>query len=257
MTENTFPSLTIKALPDVPLIQEGDNLTEIILEALKNANETLEDHDILVISSKIISKSEGRLVKLADVTPSEEAIQLAEETRKDPRVVELALRESTGISRKAPGVMVTIHNQGFVSANAGIDQSNISQQEESVLLLPLDPDKSAQHLRENLQAKTGTQIGIIISDTHGRPFRLGNVGVAIGVAGLPALLDLRGEQDLYGRTLEISITGFADLVASAAHLVCGEGNEGYPVVHIRGLKSDAPHGTAKDIYRPPERDLYR
>ena len=154
-------------------------------------------------------------------------------------------------------MLVTQHRLGFVSANSGIDQSNVDGTGETLLLLPHDPDKSANALRAELKEKAGADVGIIISDTHGRPFRLGNVGTAIGVAGLPALIDLRGQKDLFGRELEISLQGYADMIASAAHLLCGEGDEGRPVVLLRGLEFGEPYGKASDLYRAPADDLYR
>jgi coenzyme F420-0:L-glutamate ligase/coenzyme F420-1:gamma-L-glutamate ligase len=213
--------------------------------------------DVLVVSSKIVSKSENRYVDLRQITPSDEALQLARETDKDPRIVHLVLQESIGISRKGFRVLVTQHRLGFTSANAGIDQSNVGD-ENKVLLLPLNPDESARQLRARLAEHLGVSIGIVISDTHGRPFRMGNVGVAIGVAGVPAVVDLRGTHDLFGRELRITTQGYADMLASAAHLVCGEGAEGFPVILIRGLHyapTDDAH--ASDLYRPPEQDLYR
>jgi len=161
------------------------------------------------------------------------------------------------ISRKAPGVLVVQHRLGFISANAGIDQSNVDGGDDHVLLLPVDPDASAEAIRRRLCAATGTDVGVVISDSHGRPFRLGNVGVAIGVAGMPALLDLRGRPDLFGRELKISIQGYADLVASAANLLTGEADEGRPVVHLRGLQFPSVEGHAHEMNRPPEQDLYR
>lgn len=208
---------------------------------------------MLVISSKIVSKAEGRFVDLNTVKPDETAQQIATETRKDARIVQLVLQESVGISRKAPNVLVVQHRLGFVSANAGIDQSNVGQDKDMVLLLPQDPDASAEEIRQAL----GGNIGVVISDSHGRPFRMGNIGAAIGVAGLPALVDLRGQSDLFGRELKISIQGYADLIASAAHLVCGEGDEGLPVVLVRGLSYTHTDGHASDLNRPPEQDLYR
>jgi coenzyme F420-0:L-glutamate ligase / coenzyme F420-1:gamma-L-glutamate ligase len=249
--------MTITALPDIPLIQVGNDLAAIILTGVNAAGLALQDGDALVVTSKIVSKAEGRLVDLRTVEPSPEAAQLAQETKKDPRVVELVLRESQMISRKAPGVIVTQHRLGFVSANAGIDQSNVMGDDDHVLLLPLDPDASAQHLHQRLLELTGTHIGVVISDSHGRPFRMGNVGVAIGVAGMPALVDLRGQDDLFGRKLKISIQGYADMVASAAALLSGEGDEGRPVMHIRGLNYPAIAGQASDMNRSPEQDLYR
>jgi coenzyme F420-0:L-glutamate ligase/coenzyme F420-1:gamma-L-glutamate ligase len=172
-------------------------------------------------------------------------------------VVELILRESKSISRKTRGVLVTEHRLGFVSANAGIDQSNVEGEGSQVLLLPLDPDSSARRIRQQLFERSGALAGIVISDSHGRPFRLGTVGIAIGVAGLPALLDLRGQPDLYGRELKISMQGFADMIASAAQLVSSEGAEGRPIALIRGLQYPPQMGSAADLLRPAEQDLYR
>lgn len=245
------------AVPDIPLIQPGDNLVSIILNALSRAEIKLQNHDILVIASKIVSKAEGRLVALETVKPSQNALELAQQTGKDPRIAELVLQESNQISRKSRGVLVTEHRLGFVSANAGIDQSNIENSANQVLLLPLNPDESAEVIRQRLQQHFDCDVGVVISDTHGRPFRLGNVGVAIGVAGIPALLDSRGEHDLFGRVLEISQQGLADMIASAAHLLSGEGAEGLPISIIRGLQFASAEGKASDLYRPPEQDLYR
>ncbi len=253
----TTASITITALPGIPLIQSGDDLAQIILEALARANLALQDGDALVITSKIISKAEGRLVDLETVAPGERARELADATRKDPRIVELVLQESRMISRQSPGVLVTQHRLGFISANAGIDQSNVDGSENMVLLLPLDPDASAARIRARLRELTGAEVGIVVSDSHGRPFRMGNVGTAIGVAGMPALLDLRGKPDLFGRELKISIQGYADLVASAANLLTGEADEGRPVVLVRGLQFTAQDGRASDLVRSPEQDLYR
>jgi len=249
-------TLTLRSLPDVPLIREGDDVAVIVLQALNRAGVTLEVGDALVVASKVFSKAEGRFVCLDDVVPSDEAQHLAQVTRKDPRIVELVLRESVSVSRSAPNVLITRHRLGFVSANAGIDQSNVGRQN-TVLLLPIDPDASAERLRAALHEATGVSVGIVISDTHGRPFRLGNVGVAIGVAGLPALVDLRGTVDLFGRVMQASIMGYADLVASAAHLISGEGAEGTPITWIRGLAVAPADGHASDLVRPLSEDLYR
>lgn len=254
---NSTASYTVVALPDIPLIQTGDDLVPIILNGLAAANLVLETGDVLVISSKIVSKAEGRLVALSSVQPGDKAQRLANVTDKDPRVVELVLQESEAISRSAKGVLVTEHRLGFVSANAGIDQSNIDDADAHVLLLPLDPDKSALQMRDALLAQTGQTVAIVITDTHGRPFRMGNVGVAMGVAGMQALTDLRGQKDLFGRELAITMQGYADMVASAAHLLTGEGAEGRPIVLIRGLAFLQGNGKAKDLYRPRDRDLYR
>jgi coenzyme F420-0:L-glutamate ligase/coenzyme F420-1:gamma-L-glutamate ligase len=229
----------------------------MIAGAFAAAGVTLKDGDALVVSSKIVSKSEGRRVELASVTPSPEAQSYAGITGKDPRLAELVLRESRSVSRVAKGVMVTTHRLGFTSANAGIDQSNLEDSDDAALLLPIDPDESARRIADGIRDLTGAAVAVVISDTHGRPFRLGNVGVAIGVAGMPAVLDLRGNPDLFGRILTITQNGFADLVASAAHLVCGEGDEGLPVVLLRGLAYEPRDGKASELVRPPELDLYR
>lgn len=250
-------SFTAIALPGIPVIQPGDDLVQIILNSLKLAELSLQNGDVLVVTSKIVSKSEGRFVDLKMVTPGETAHELAAKTGKDPRIVELVLQESKQVSRVAPNVLVVAHRLGFISANAGIDQSNVDDGEERVLLLPLDPDVSARAIRARLLETSGAEVGIIISDSHGRPFRLGNVGVAIGVAGMPALLDLRGQRDMFGRELRISIQGYADEVAAAANLLSGEGAEGRPVVLLRGLKFPRADGSARDLLRPPEQDLYR
>jgi coenzyme F420-0:L-glutamate ligase/coenzyme F420-1:gamma-L-glutamate ligase len=250
-------NLSLFALPGMPAVQRGDDLARLILEALERAELRLQNGDALVVTSKIVSKAEGRLVDLRAVQPSDEALRLASVTGKDPRMVELALRESAEVSRSAPNVLVTRHRLGFVSANAGIDQSNVDGSDEHALLLPLDPDESARKLRERLRELTGAEVGVVISDSHGRPFRLGNVGVAVGVAGMPALVDLRGQPDMFGRILRISIQGYADMVASAAGLLSGEGREGLPVVLVRGLEFPAVDGRAADLYRPPSEDLYR
>jgi len=255
---NNLAQLQIVAIPGIPLIKTGDHLPTIIMDALQAANLPLQANDLLVISSKIVSKAQGRLIALDTVKPSEQAKALAEETGKDARLVELVLQESTEVSRKARGVLVTQHRLGFVSANAGIDQSNIGPDADKyALLLPEDPDGTAMAIHQHLQTAYNAHIGVVISDSHGRPFRMGNIGVAIGVAGLPAIRDLRGQHDLYDRELRISIQGYADLIASAAHLVCGEGDEGLPVVLLRGLPAYPEHGRAADLNRPPEQDLYR
>jgi len=251
------PALALSALPGLPLIAAGDDLAALTLAALERAGIVLHTGDVLVVTSKIVAKAEGRRVDLRTITPSARARELAAMTEKDPRIVELVLRESVEVSRAARNVLVVRHRLGFVSANAGIDQSNVTGDDETVLLLPLDPDESAAALRERLHVQTGAAVGIVISDSHGRPFRLGNVGVAIGAAGLPALRDLRGTPDLTGRTLKISIQGYADMIASAAALLTGEGAEGLPIVHVRGLSFTETAGRAADLVRPPDHDLYR
>ncbi|MFN8378566.1 MAG: coenzyme F420-0:L-glutamate ligase [Anaerolineae bacterium] len=251
------PELALIGLPGLPVIQPGDNLASLIVDAFARAGLTVRDGDVLAVTSKIISKAEGRFVVLDSVTPGDEALRLAKVTGKDPRMVELVLQESVAVVRAAPNVLVVRHRLGFVSANAGIDQSNVNGGEDMALLLPVDPDASAQRLRAELGDRLGVQPAIVVSDSHGRPFRMGNVGVAVGAAGLPALRDLRGQQDLFGRVLKISMQGLADEIASAANLVSGEGGEGLPIVLLRGLHFEPAHGRAADLVRPPEQDLFR
>ena len=251
------PQLALIGLRGLPIIQPGDDLAALISDAIGAEGLALREGDVLAVTSKIISKAEGRFEKLAAVIPGDEALRLAAVTGKDPRIVELVLRESVAVVRCAPNVLVVRHRLGFVSASAGIDQSNVDGGEGTVLLLPLDPDESARRLREQLGERTSVQPAIVVSDSHGRPFRLGNVGVAIGAAGLPALRDLRGQPDLFGRPLKISMQGLADEIASAANLVSGEGEEGLPVVLLRGLRFAATDGRATDLLRPPEQDLFR
>ena len=254
---SSAPKLVACAIPDIPLIEAGDDIAEIIVSRAETAKLRLQSGDALVIASKIVAKAEGRLMALASVCPSPEAGALAAETGKDPRLVALILNESQRVSRKRKGVLVTQHRLGFVSANAGIDQSNIEGGDDAALLLPLDPDASADRIRAALQRRIGVDLAVVISDTHGRAFRVGNVGVAIGVSGLPAVQDLRGSRDLYGRTLEVTQVAYADLVASAAHLLCGEADQGLPAVLIRGLDLRSAHGRATDMIRAAEHDLYR
>ncbi|MFQ5399754.1 MAG: coenzyme F420-0:L-glutamate ligase [Anaerolineae bacterium] len=251
--------LTLAAIPQIPHVRTGDDVAQLILTALEAAAIALRDGDILAIAQKIISKAEGRQVNLADVVPSTRAQQVAAETDKDPRLVELILQESEEISRMKPGVLIVRHKLGFTSANAGIDRSNVAQpgQEETVLLLPCDPDGSAARIRRAIQTRLGVDVGVVISDSHGRPFRLGTVGVAIGVAGLPALWDRRGEHDLFGYTLQHTGVGVADEIAAAAGLLMGQAGEGQPVVLIRGLNLPAADGKASDLVRPKSLDLYR
>ena len=235
-------------------------MAALLLQALDRAGQTLRDGDVLAVAQKIVSKAEGRQVRLAAVTPSARAEEVAAVVGKDARLVELILRESTAVSRLAPGVLIVRHRLGFTSANAGIDRSNVqthSGEEEAVLLLPLDPDASAVALREALRAATGATVGVVITDSHGRPFRLGTVGVAIGVAGLPALWNRRGEADLYGYRLQHTDVGLADEIAAAAGLLMGQAAEGLPAVLLRGLRLPPAGGRATDLVRPDELDLYR
>lgn len=249
--------LILSTLTGIPLVRQGDDLVQIILKGLDQARLVLQDNDVIVIASKILSKAQGRVVRLDEVTPGPRALELYAETGKDARVIELMLRESSEVVRTRKGLIVTRHNLGFVSANAGIDHSNVEQgADDYVLLLPLDPDGDAQTIREQIQTETGKQIAVVIADSHGRPHRIGTVGIAIGSAGLPALEDWRGRQDLFGYELKYTDIGLADMLASAATLLFGQAREGTPVVHVRGATWMGVNGTAHDLVRPKELDLF-
>jgi coenzyme F420-0:L-glutamate ligase/coenzyme F420-1:gamma-L-glutamate ligase len=243
----------------LPAIQPADDLVALILDALDRDNRRLEIGDVLVVAQKIVSKAEGRVTSLSSVCPTERARALAAETEKDPRLVELILQESRHIVRSRPGLIVVEDRRGFVCANAGIDRSNVDQigAEETVALLPVDPDASARRIREQVAVRTGVEIAVIINDSHGRAWRQGTVGVAIGLAGIPALWDRRGDPDLTGYVLQHTIIGLADEIAAAASLVMGPAAEGIPAVIARGLALPAGDGTARDIQRPRDMDLFR
>ena len=250
-------NLTISPLKNIPLVGAGDNLAALIVEAMLNARMEPATGDILVVAQKIVSKSEGRQVRLADVAPSPQAVRLAQEIGKDARLVELILRESREIVRKAPGVIIVRHRLGFVSANAGIDQSNIGhEQGESALLLPLDPDGSARRLRTAIEALTGKVMGIVISDSMNRPWRLGTIGSAIGSAGITVLDDRRGQHDLFGRELKVTLINRADSIATAAMLIMGETTESIPVALLRGFPPEDSQQVAADCIRPLAEDLF-
>lgn len=253
--------MTLTPLLRIPIIRQGDDLADIILHTLPENNIPLEDNDILVYAQKIVSKAEGRAVNLACVKPSPRALDLAAQTEKDPRLVELILQESNEVLRTRPGTIIVEHRLGFVCANAGIDHSNVAgagnQDEEWVLLLPTDPDRSAEMIRNEIETRTGKQVGVLIIDSHGRAWRNGTVGAAIGLAGLPALQDLRGQSDLFEFTLRITQVGVADELAAAASLVMGQAAEGTPVVHVRGFPYPLREGSLNELIRPKEQDLFR
>ncbi len=254
-------TLSLTPVPGIPLVKPGDELAQIILDALGQADLTLINGDILVLAQKIVSKSEGRLVRLGDVIPSPQAEELAQDTQKDARFIELVLRESHEVLRTRPGTIVVEHKRGFVCANAGIDHSNVlgdeSAGDEWFLLLPDDSDASARRLREAIRCLTGCNIGVLIIDSHGRAWRLGTVGVSIGIAGLPGLVDLRGTQDLFGYTLKVTMVAAADELAAAASLVMGQAAEGTPVVHVRGFPYPLREAVLDELIRPREMDMFR
>jgi coenzyme F420-0:L-glutamate ligase / coenzyme F420-1:gamma-L-glutamate ligase len=253
------PALTLTTLDGIPTIRPGDDLAAIIRTSLAETSIDLRDGDVLVIAQKIVSKAEGRFVPLAAVTPSQRAQALAAESAKDPRLVELILRESTEVVRTGRGLIIVAHRLGFVMANAGIDASNVegAETEEMVLLLPENPDASAARLRARLAAGRGVDIGIIIIDSFGRAWRMGTLGTAIGVAGIPALVDLRGQPDRNGRSLQVTDVGAADEAAAAASLLMGQAAEGCPVVHLRGFPYARREGSVTELLRPREQDLFR
>jgi coenzyme F420-0:L-glutamate ligase/coenzyme F420-1:gamma-L-glutamate ligase len=254
--------LTLTALPDVPLVHPGDDLAALTLSGLHACGTDLQDGDVLVVAQKVVSKAEGRLVCLSDVTPSERARTLAETIDKDPRLVEIILSESSEIVRTRPGLLVVEHRLGFVSANAGVDHSNVSgepgrEAEPWVLLLPENPDASARRLGLALKAVTGADVGVLVIDSHGRAWRMGTVGVAIGVFHFPALMDLRGRPDLFGEPLRITQVGLADELAAAASALMGQADEGRPIVHVRGLPYKLREGSLAELLRPKAEDLFR
>ncbi|MDO8753417.1 MAG: coenzyme F420-0:L-glutamate ligase [Anaerolineales bacterium] len=254
-------TLIITALQNIPLIRRGDNLAEIVLKSLHDMELELQDNDILVLAQKIVSKAEGRAVNLVTVSPSPRAIELAQQTEKDPRVVELMLKESNEILRTRVGTIIVEHRLGFICANAGIDHSNVAgtgnAAEEWVLLLPEDPDRSCALIRKEIESKTGKRIGVVMIDSHGRAWRNGTVGVAIGISGIPGVVDKRGDKDLFGYTLRVTVIGTADELAAAASLVMGQASEGKPVAHVRGFPYPLGEGSLKDLIRPKEQDMFR
>lgn len=254
----TSQSLSLHALGNIPLVEPGDDLAERLIEALADNGLTPVHGDILVIAQKIVSKAEGCYVNLDTVTPSERARELAERLGKDPRHVEVVLSESTEVVKVGPQVIVVAHRLGFVMANAGIDESNISHDEGArVLLLPRDPDASAQALKARLDAAFGVSLGIVIADSFGRPWRNGIVGVAIGAAGVPSLIDEAGAKDLFGRQLRVTEVAAADELASAASLLMGQAGQGLPAVLVRGFASPAQPRPASALVRDRARDMFR
>jgi coenzyme F420-0:L-glutamate ligase / coenzyme F420-1:gamma-L-glutamate ligase len=247
------------AVPGIPLVRENDDLVALISEGLARGGIVPRDGDVFVLTQKIVSKAEGRMVDLATVKPSTAAIELAGKVQKDPRLVELILSESVRVVRSRPGILIVEHRLGFVMANAGIDQSNVASPDEpqQALLLPIDPDGSAAILMRRLSLRFGLPVAVVINDSFGRAWRRGTCGVAIGAAGLPSLMDLRGSPDLFGRELQVSITGHADEIAAAASLVMGQGAEGQPVVLVRGLTWRGPESGASELVRPADEDMFR
>ena len=247
-------ALTLRAIPGLPMVAPGDDLAGLLGDAL--AAMPPVDGDVLVLAQKIVSKAEGRIVDIETVTASPRATALAAEIGKDPRVVEVILGEAVRVVRSRPNLLIVEHKRGWVMANAGVDQSNVGGTGK-LLLLPEDPDASAERLRAALSARFGVNLAVVINDSFGRAWRRGTAGIAIGSAGLPSLIDLRGQPDLFGRILEVSIIGYADEIAAAASLLMGQAAEGQPAVLVRGLSWTAPESPASALVRPPAEDLFR
>jgi coenzyme F420-0:L-glutamate ligase/coenzyme F420-1:gamma-L-glutamate ligase len=251
--------LGLLTLSPFPLVRPGDDLAAIVIDLLQANSVRPADGDVLVVAQKVVSKAEGRYVDLATLEPSGRAHEIAAVVNKEARFVEAVLRESRRVVRQAPEVLIVEHRLGYVMANAGIDRSNIDPEHgrDPVLLLPEDPDASAARLHGRLVQQFGSRMGVIVSDSFGRPWRRGTVGIALGAAGIPALNDLRGQPDLYGRALRVTETGFADEIAAAASLLMGQSDEAQPVVLVQGLRWDAAAVPAASLIRPPGEDLFR
>lgn len=251
-------TITIVGLQKIPLIKYGDNLSKIVLEAAKKEGVPIDDGDIIVIAQKIVSKAEGRIEKLRDITPSEEAKNVASQTLKDPRLVELVLKETQKIVKATQEIFIVENKKGIICINAGIDKSNVSGYD-SYALLPEDPDKSAQKLLSEITKLTGKRIAVVICDTYSRPFRKGQVGFTIGIAGINPFIDYRGQKDLFGYTLKVKNTAIADEIASAAELVMGEGKEAIPVAIIKNLTKVkwTEETSTKDLLIPKQEDLFK
>lgn len=252
----TPPTVTLLGVPGIPMVQAGDDVGGLLVAAIRRAGIDVRGGDVVVVTSKILSKAEDRAVDLRTVTPRAEAIELAARTDKEPELVELVLRESTGVVRAEPGKLIVRHRLGFTSANAAIDRSNADGSEHTALLMPVDPDASATRVRDALVDAFGVDVAVVVSDTHGRPWRRGNVGVAVGVAGLAPVVDRAGSVDLFGRELKATLIPMADQLAGAAALVSGETDEGLPVVVVRGAAVTPGDGTSADLTYPPESDLF-
>ena len=301
--------LALTPLAGIPIVREGDDVAGLVGDAIDAAGIVPADFDVVVVTQKIVSKAEGRHVRLADVAPSPRAVALAASLGKDPRMIEVVLGESNEVVAHGYGVLITEHRSGHVMANAGVDRSNVGRSgagdpgnameiddeavgdetaggeapaddkalppqgrphpgeieeagrempaDESVLLLPSDPDASAAAFHNALEARFGCRLAVVISDSVGRAWRHGVAGIAVGAAGLPSLVDLRGAPDLFGEPLKVTLSGFADQIASAANLVAGEGGEGVPAVHVRGLAWSGEPAPARALVRERERDLFR
>lgn len=250
-------TVQIIGIEGLPIIKTGDNLAKLICDAAKKQGAPIQNGDIIIVTHVVVSRAEGNVVNLNEVIPSEFAKNIARQYEKDPALVEVVLRESKTIVRMHNGILITESKHGFVCANSGVDKSNVSG-ENIVALLPEDSDRSAEKIRQEIRRLAGADVAVIVSDTHGRPLREGEINIAIGVAGLKPIRDRRGESDLFGYVLKVKQTAIADELASAAELVIGQANEGVPAAIIRGYNyPKADSSSAKELARPKERDLFR
>ena len=248
-------SLTLTAIEGIPLVKRGDDLGALIADGLEKTGLRLQPRDIIVVCQKVVSKSEGRVVALQDVQPSEFANNFARRWEKDPRATELVLRQTSRIVRNDRGVLIVETGPGWVCANAGMDQSN-SMDDDLAILLPEDPDRSAAKIRATLRKRYDIELAVLVSDTFGRPWRDGQTEICLGIAGMNAMLDLRGSRDMGGRELQHTIIATADELAGAAGLLMEKAG-GTPAVLVRGYQYEPAEGTAKVLIRPPEADLFR
>src|SRR5713226_5119819 len=250
-------TLTVWVPVGFPDVRPGADLPRVIMEIFRFNDVGPEDRDVLVVAQKVVSKAEGSVVNLEEVTPGPRALQLAEEAKKDARLCQVILNESRALLRVRPGLIIAEHRLGFICANAGVDHSNVGLGPQWVATLPADPDRSAQAIRRALEEALGVRVAVIINDSHGRAFREGAVGVALGSAGLAPLYSYIGKEDLYGYVLQTSVEALADELASAASLLQGQAAEGTPVIVIRGARVEMDAGGAKPLLRDPARDLFR
>ncbi len=251
-------TVKVIAIEGLPLIQKGDNIGRLIVEATKKQNTPLQEKDVIIVTHVAVSKAEGNIINLDEVKPSQRALEIAKQTNKDPALVEAILQEAKEIVRIGQNSIIVETRNGIICANAGIDRSNVAG-DRNIAPLPKDANVSAQHIRSEIKRLTGVNVAVIVSDTHGRPFRMGEINVAIGVAGIKPLRDRRGEKDLFGYVLRIKQTAIADELASAAELVIGQASEGVPAAIVRGytLYQIEENASATQMTRSKERDLFR
>lgn len=255
--KNRMNPVKVIAVENLPLIKKGDNLGQLIAQAAEKQKTPIQENDVIVVTHVVVSKAEGNIINLDEVAPSKQAKEIASETGKDPALVEVVLRETEEIVKLSKNSIITETKSGIICANAGVDRSNVSG-DRNVVPLPKDPNLSAKNIREEIKRLTGANVAVIVSDTHGRPFRMGEINVAVGVAGIKPIRDRRGEKDLFGYVLRIKQTAIADELSSAAELVIGQANEGIPAAIIRGYNyQTAENASAKELTRPKEKDLFR